>query len=59
MTEEKDALPCADKLAFDTYQQAKVVAVTSAYQRGSKPGVKPYKCRHCGLWHLATDFGKD
>lgn len=58
MSDDKTVLPCSEKLAFETYRQAKAVAVTSAYQRGSKPGVKPYKCQHCGLWHLATDFGE-
>jgi len=51
--ESRDAaLPCADKLAFDTKQQADVAANVAQYQRSLN--LKSYKCRHCGLWHLSS-----
>jgi hypothetical protein len=45
-------LPCADKLAFDTRDQAAVSVNVTQYQRGLT--VRPYRCRHCGLWHLTS-----
>lgn len=48
-------LPCAEKLAFDTKDAAQASAVVVRYQHDTK--VKPYKCRYCQLWHLASDYG--
>ncbi len=56
MDQESDTSSCDAKLAFDTKQQAQAVAVTSKYQRGDKPKLKVYRCQHCRLWHLATDY---
>lgn len=47
-----EALPCADKLSFDTEKLAKATAVVANHQRGQR--LKPYKCKHCDLWHLAS-----
>ncbi|MBC7707641.1 hypothetical protein H7Y63_00240 [Polaromonas sp.] len=52
MSDEPQPLPCADKLAFDTQTQASVSANVVMYQHGTS--VQPYKCHHCGLWHLAS-----
>lgn len=52
-------LPCADKLAFDTQAEARAVAATSVYRRGSKYGFHVYKCAYCYLWHLATGRVED
>jgi hypothetical protein len=49
---EEVALPCADKLAFDTQKEAKAAAVVADHQHGTK--LKTYCCKHCGLWHLAS-----
>lgn len=46
-----EPLPCADKLAFDTRQQAQAAATVAHYQHGTV--VRPYVCRYCGLWHLS------
>jgi len=46
------ALPCADKLAFDTQQEAAASAVVAEYRHGTK--LKTYRCRYCDLWHLAS-----
>ncbi|HET6924409.1 MAG TPA: hypothetical protein VFH39_01090 [Candidatus Saccharimonadales bacterium] len=51
---ESPPLPCADKLAFDTKKQADTAANVAAYQHGTK--LKSYRCRHCKLWHLASDY---
>ncbi len=52
--EYEEILPCAGKLTFDTKKAAQATATTAGYQRGAK--VQPYKCLHCNLWHLATDY---
>jgi len=52
MTEENEALPCSEKLAFDTYKEAEAAAIVAEYQHGTK--LRPYECRHCGLWHLTS-----
>lgn len=46
------ALPCAEKLAFDTRRQAQAAATVAAYQHGAQ--LQVYQCRHCGLWHLSS-----
>jgi len=49
-SEEETALPCAEKLSFDTAKAAHAAATVAAYQHGTN--LKPYLCRHCHLWHL-------
>lgn len=50
--EEADELPCVDKLAFDTKDQANAAGTASDWQYGIK--LKSYRCRHCELWHLSS-----
>jgi hypothetical protein len=50
--DEPAALPCNDKLAFDTKLQAEATATVVAYRYGSS--VYPYVCGYCGLWHLSS-----
>ncbi len=45
-------LPCAEKLVFDTQAQANAAALVADHQRNIK--LKSYKCKYCGLWHLAS-----
>jgi hypothetical protein len=52
MNTDENALPCAEKLSFDMQKQAQAAATVAAYQHGTK--LKPYLCRHCNLWHLAS-----
>lgn len=49
---EDQALPCAEKLAFDRPKQAQAAATVALHQHGTK--LQIYKCRHCNLWHLAS-----
>ncbi len=49
---DEAALPCADKLAFETRRQANAAANVAQYQHGAS--LRPYHCRHCLLWHLTT-----
>lgn len=49
-----DELPCADKLTFETKQQAENGAVVTKWRYGTK--LKAYQCKHCGLWHLSSDY---
>jgi len=46
-------LPCDEKIAFDSKKAAQTAATVAEYQHGVK--LKPYKCSHCNLWHLASD----
>lgn len=52
--DEPPKLPCADKLAFDTPKEARANATVAAYRYGTK--LRIYHCRHCGLWHLSSDY---
>lgn len=52
MMEENNALPCADKLAFDTAKEANAAGAAADWQYGAS--LKAYKCRHCHLWHLSS-----
>jgi hypothetical protein len=49
---EDEVLPCAEKITFDTKKAAVTAATVAEFQHGTK--LKPYKCSHCGLWHLAS-----
>jgi hypothetical protein len=53
--DEAEILPCHDKLTFDTQKEAAAAANAAHYRYGSK--LKVYRCRHCGLWHLASVHG--
>jgi hypothetical protein len=50
--DDADVLLCADKLTFDSKEQAEGSAVAIKHQRGVS--LKTYECLHCGLWHLAS-----
>ncbi len=52
MVENELALPCVDKMAFDSERQALDTALTSKHWYGSK--LKAYLCKYCHLWHLAS-----
>lgn len=47
------ALPCDDKLVFDTKKDAEATANVAHYRYGTK--LKAYVCRYCGLWHLSSN----
>jgi hypothetical protein len=49
---EESALPCQEKIAFDSEKQARAAAQVAHYQHGSK--LKVYLCKYCGLWHLSS-----
>jgi predicted butyrate kinase (DUF1464 family) len=46
-------LPCKEKLSFKTKEAAEGAAVYARHRHGTK--LKVYQCKHCGLWHLASD----
>lgn len=50
--EPTDDLPCAEKIAFATQQQAEAAAAADAYYHGSR--LKAYQCRYCTAWHLSS-----
>lgn len=52
-----EALPCADKITYETKDAATGAAAAVEWQRGL--GLKAYKCRYCHLWHLATKQPND
>jgi hypothetical protein len=45
-------LPCADKMAFDSQQEAEANGLAAEWQHGGK--LKAYQCKHCHLWHLSS-----
>jgi len=49
---EEKLLPCHEKLAFATREQAEAVAAVNSFRYGDK--LHAYKCRYCGLWHLSS-----
>ncbi|HTE57773.1 MAG TPA: hypothetical protein VK694_03430 [Verrucomicrobiae bacterium] len=49
---QSSSLPCADKLAFDTKEQAEATATVTEWQHGTR--VRVYHCQHCSLWHLSS-----
>jgi len=51
---EDAPLPCSEKLAFDTRRQAEAAAAVARYQHGTV--LQAYLCRHCGLWHLSSNY---
>ncbi len=53
MESEEPALPCADKMAFDTQAEAEGAALTAEWQHGGS--LKVYRCRYCNLWHLSSE----
>ncbi len=54
MTDENKKPACSEKLSFDMQKQAVAAAVVAKYQHGIR--LKSYVCKHCGLWHLASDY---
>ena len=52
--DESNLLPCSEKLCFDTQKQAATAATVAQHQHGTK--LKVYKCKHCNLWHLASNY---
>jgi hypothetical protein len=34
-------------------------AKTTARHHGTQGEVRPYKCNHCGYWHLGHTYGQD
>ncbi|HKX73100.1 MAG TPA: hypothetical protein VJM32_03750 [Candidatus Saccharimonadales bacterium] len=51
--EAETTLPCHEKLAFQTREQAEAAAAVDAY-RYADSKLKAYVCRHCGAWHLSS-----
>jgi hypothetical protein len=45
-------MPCHEKRAFMTREQAEAAAAVDAYRYVSS--LKAYQCRYCGLWHLSS-----
>jgi len=55
MNDDQDKkLPCSEKVAFDTKKEASSAGLAADWQHGAT--LKAYNCKHCDLWHLATDY---
>lgn len=52
MSDDDQALPCAEKIVYETKSAAEGAAAAADWQHGIS--LKAYRCRHCQLWHLAT-----
>ena len=55
--DEDNKLPCWEKVVFDTKKEAEAAGLAADWQHGAR--LKAYKCKHCGLWHLATRFDEE
>jgi 16S rRNA (adenine1518-N6/adenine1519-N6)-dimethyltransferase len=53
MPEDDKTLPCADKMAFDTSEEATASATVLRARDGVS--LKAYQCSLCGLWHLTSN----
>lgn len=51
---EDQKLPCFEKVAFDTKAEAGAAGLAADWQHGAT--LRPYKCKHCQLWHLTSDY---
>lgn len=47
---------CANKLAYDTQKEAWTAAAVARFQHGGGTPLKAYRCKVCGLWHLASKY---
>ncbi len=54
MNIDSDAWPCADKIIFETKKDAQTAATVALHRYGGV--VKPYRCKYCDLWHLASNY---
>jgi hypothetical protein len=54
--EDEQKLPCHEKVAFDTKQEASAAGLAADWQHGTT--LKAYSCKHCNLWHLASSYDK-
>jgi hypothetical protein len=52
MDDDEAVLPCQDKMAFDSQDEAESSALAVDWQHGEKLSV--YQCKHCELWHLSS-----
>jgi hypothetical protein len=43
---------CQHKIAFRSAREARAAAMQAEHFHGTK--LKVYRCRYCGLWHLAS-----
>ena len=48
-------LVCDGKLAFSTLKEALTAATVAQFQHFGTQ-LKAYQCKHCGLWHLASNY---
>ncbi|HSH31685.1 MAG TPA: hypothetical protein VK963_03420 [Candidatus Saccharimonadales bacterium] len=48
--------PCGDKLTYRDAAEAVAVRAYAAWQYGGDIRLQPYRCKACGLWHLASRF---
>jgi hypothetical protein len=52
MENDKNKLPCAEKITYDSKSKAEGAAAAADWQHGAS--LRPYKCQHCKLWHLSS-----
>jgi hypothetical protein len=50
--EVSEKLPCDEKMVFESFEEAEATALAADWQHGAM--LKPYLCKHCHLWHLAS-----
>ena len=53
--QEETPPKCLDKLAFNSQKEAWTAATVARFQHGDVR-LKAYRCKDCGLWHLASSY---
>ncbi|MEI7632526.1 MAG: hypothetical protein WCJ60_04375 [bacterium] len=53
--QEETPPKCLDKLAFNSQKEAWTAATVARFQHGDVR-LKTYRCKDCGLWHLASSY---
>lgn len=52
---------CGRKIGHDSQARAEDAIAMMKFTKGKlyRPGLVPYRCRHCGKWHVGhIDWGK-
>ena len=55
--EEDNALPCVEKMVFNTRKEAQAVGTAADWQYGGS--LTAYKCQYCHLYHLSSQPSSD
>lgn len=58
MEDSQQSDPCADKITYESAEEARAGDATNSYNY-AKPVLKVYRCRRCQLYHLTNRSNED